>query len=212
MKRIALWFGVAVLLGGGVWGVTALTPQGPQTIEGTNLPIVEEIDHVTGPTGAPVTLVEYGDFQCPACSAYFPLLEELKEEFAQDLQVVYRHYPLRSIHPQAQLASQASEAAALQGMFWEMHDVLYETQTDWSNSSQARDIFIEYAVDLGLNEEQFVSDLDSQGVEDRVQRDVTGGNIAGVRGTPTFFINGKHALNPQSFEALYNVVLEALSP
>lgn len=207
-RRVVLWLGVGVLFAGGIWGVLALTPEGPQ---GTNLPVIEESDHVQGSAEATVTLVEYGDFQCPACSAYFFLLQQLKEEFAEELQVVYRHYPLRSIHPQAQLASQASEAAALQGKFWEMHDVLYENQGGWANNSQARDIFIAYAQDLGLDETQFVTDLDSNEVKEKVQRDLTGGNVAGVRGTPTFFLNGQHVPNPQSLEAFRNVILKAFS-
>ncbi|MDP4007364.1 MAG: thioredoxin domain-containing protein [bacterium] len=210
LKRLLLWLGVVAFFGLGVWGVVALVPEPPETEEGSDLPVLTGQDHFKGPEDASVVLVEYGDFQCPACRSYFSLVQQLEEEFSDQVKFVYRNYPLRQIHPQAQLASQAAEAAALQGKFWEMYDMLFEAQLEWAGDRNAKDVFIGYAAELGLNEEQFAADFDSSQVKDKVQADLSGGNVAGVTGTPSFFLQGKRIVNPQNYDAFQALILQTL--
>lgn len=159
---------------------------------------------------AVVTLVEFSDFQCPACGSYYGPVKQLVKEFSNDMTFVYRNFPLLSVHKNAQLAAQAAEAAGLQGDYWGMHDKLFETQADWSASDKARDIFIGYAGALNLNTEQFAKDIDSDAVKNKVQEDINDGNALGISGTPTFFINGEKLDNPASladFEAIIKAAI-----
>jgi protein-disulfide isomerase len=212
LKRIGLWLGVLAFFGLGIWGVIVLVPEPPETVEGSNLPVVSAKDHFKGPEDASLVLVEYGDFQCPACRAYFPMVQQLEEEFADQVQFVYRHYPLRSIHPQAEIASRAAEAAALQGKFWEMHDILFENQSEWAGRGNAQDTFAQYATELDLDVTQFKADLNASSVKDKVQADLSGGNLAGVPGTPTFFLQGQRIVNPQNYDTFQALILQALQP
>lgn len=210
LKRVALWFGVFAFFGLGIWGVISLVPEPPETEGGSNLPIITEQDHFKGQKDASVELVEYVDFQCPACRSYFPFAQQLSEDFGDQLKIVFRHFPLRSIHAQAQLASQAAEAASLQGKFWEMHDKLFENQQDWAGQGSAKELFLEYAKELSLDTAQFEADLNASLVKEKVQADLSGGSIAGVSGTPTFFLQGKRILNPRNYDAFQALILQTL--
>jgi protein-disulfide isomerase len=148
-------------------------------------------DHTDGPDRAQLELVMFGDFQCPYCAAAFPIVKRVRARFAERLLFGFRHFPLRDVHPDAQRAAQASEAAAAQGAFWQMHDVLYE-----SRGALGRDDLIGHARALGLDGERVASELDSGVHADRVQRDVDGGLASGVNGTPTFFVNGRRHQGP----------------
>jgi protein-disulfide isomerase len=181
------------------------TPQ-PSPISGD----VSSVDHVQGSETASLTLFEYADFQCPTCKAYAPVLEELLGQYPDDLRIVYRYFPLQSIHPNATISSQAAEAASLQGKFWEMHDLLFERQSDWSRLTNPRDVFTTYAEELGLNTEQFRTDLDSKEVKNRVNADYRSGLSAGVQGTPSFFLNGEPLENPRGIEAFQAIIEEQL--
>ncbi|MGZ4411507.1 MAG: Na+/H+ antiporter NhaA [Gaiellaceae bacterium] len=149
------------------------------------VPVDAGHDHVRGPTDAPVTLVEYGDFECPYCGRAEPVIRELLTDFG-DLQYVWRHLPLSDVHPRAQLAAEASEAAAAQGAFWEMHDLLLERQ----DALHPPDL-IRYAEQLGLDPDRFERDLRAHGHAGRVAGDVDSADLSGVSGTPTFFVNGR---------------------
>lgn len=170
---------------------------------------ITEEEWSKGNKNAPVTLVEYSDFQCPACKLYYPMVNKLAEEMPEEVQVIYRHYPLTSIHPQAELAARAAEAAGIQGMFWQMHDKLFEGQTAWSGQSDAEGIFISYAQDLGLDVEQFKNDLDSKAVKNAIDDDRRSGNQAFVEGTPTLFLNGEKINNPRSYDKLRQAIRDA---
>lgn len=170
---------------------------------------VTEQDHVRGAVGAKVTLVEFGDFQCPACGAYEPLVRKVEADNAGVLQVVFKHFPLTQIHQNALLAAKASEAASLQGKFWEMHDILYDKQTDWSGTLSARDAFISYAKTIGLDVPKFTQDLNSQAIEDKIIAEYKEGVNLGVQGTPTFFLNGKKLENPSSPEEFNKLIQDA---
>ena len=204
LKRyIGLVLVVAVLGWVGIKAYRYLTEPVPETL-GQSIEI-KDSDWVKGEREAKLSLVEFGDFQCPACADYHPLVKRLSEEFSKDLRVVYRHYPLIAIHKKAYDSSRASEAAGRQGKFWEMHDMLYEKQTDWANEGNHRDKFIEYAKVLGLDEEKFKSDFDSKEVEDKINADLASGTSLGVNATPTFFLNGQK-VQPRSYEDFKKLV------
>ena len=145
---------------------------------------------VRGNPNAAVTITEYGDFQCPTCGRYHPILDELLRRYGGNLKLEYHHFPLISIHPNAMGASLAAEAAADQGKFWEMHDMLFDHQAEWSPSPNAEAIFLQYALQLGMDSNQFMQSVRSPATRDRVLADVTLGNPI-VKGTPTFLINGQ---------------------
>jgi protein-disulfide isomerase len=166
-------------------------------------------DNFKGNSESSVVLVEYSDFQCPACGAYYPLLKALVEEFGSEMQFVYRHFPLPQ-HQHAELAGRAAEAAGQQGKFWEMHDLIFENQTSWANLRNTEEVFTQYAVQLGLDMEKFKTDLDSKELKEKVRRDYSSGLSSGVNSTPTFFLNGVKLQNPRSYEEFRNAILNAL--
>nr|WP_234361632.1 Na+/H+ antiporter NhaA [Plantactinospora sp. BB1] len=162
-------------------------------------PVDPRRDHVRGPADASVTVVEYGDFQCPYCGQAEPAVRELLTDV--DLRYVWRHLPLTDVHPQAQLAAEAAEAAAAQGAFWEMHDLLFDHQ-----DRLRIDDLIGFAGDLGLDREQFEADLMTNEHAARVARDVDSADISGVSGTPTFFINDRRHYGAYDIETLTRAV------
>lgn len=169
-----------------------------------------DADYIDGNQDAAVVLYEYGDFQCPACATFYPLVKQVKEEYDDDqLAFVFRHFPLSS-HPNAVPASKAVEAAGKQGKFYEMHDLVYERQTDWSPKSNAESIFVDYAEELNLDVDQFQSDMDSAEIAERIEYTLETGEVAGVNATPTFFINGEQIQSPTSVEAFKRVIDEYL--
>jgi Na+/H+ antiporter NhaA len=149
------------------------------------LDVDPERDHIRGPLDAPVSVVEYGDFECPFCGQAEPIVRELLADFA-DVRYVWRHLPLNDVHPRAQLAAEAAEAAAQQGAFWEIHDLLLDHQ-----DSLGLDDLIGYARELGLDVERFTDDLRTRVGAGRIADDVDSADLSGVSGTPTFFINGR---------------------
>ncbi len=162
-------------------------------------------------SSASVTLVEFSDFQCPACGAYYPVVSKVIKDLKKDLTFVYRNFPLTQNHPNALLAAYAAEAAGVQGKYWEMHDLLFTKQSDWSESSSARNIFIAYALTLGINVDQFKKDIDSDAVKNKVAEDVSDGNALGINSTPTFFLNGMKLTNPATPADFENIVKNATS-
>ena len=148
-------------------------------------PVDPERDHIRGDDDAPVTLVEYGDFECPFCGRAEPVLRQLLNEFGNDLRFVFRHLPLSDVHPRAQLAAEASEAADDQGAFWEMHDLLFDHQ----DALEPKNL-VEYARELGLDVDRFTDELRRHEHAGRIASDVDDADLSGVSGTPTFFVNG----------------------
>jgi Na+/H+ antiporter NhaA len=160
-------------------------------------------DHFRGPIDAPVTVVEYGDFECPYCGRAEPVVRELLQEFG-DVRYVWRHLPLSDVHANAQLAAEAAEAAARQDAFWEMHDLLFKHQ----DALRPRDL-ISYAQELGLDFERFTDDLREHTGSARVAEDVDSADLSGVSGTPTFFINGRRHYGAYDIAALSQAVRAA---
>ena len=148
-------------------------------------PPVGERDHIAGPDDAPVTLVEYGDYECPYCGMAHPVVKRAQRELGNQLRFVFRNFPLAEAHPHAQTAAQAAEAAGAQGRFWEMHDIVFEHQ----DALEVKDL-LGYAASLGLDAEQIARDLEAGTYVKRVKEDFRSGVKSGVNGTPTFFVNG----------------------
>ncbi len=167
-------------------------------------PPVGNGDHALGPATAPVTLVEYGDYECPYCGRMHPVVKELRERLGDRLRFVFRHFPLDSVHPNARRAAEAAEAAASQGRFWEMHELLYENQDDLGEEALRR-----YATRLELDPAHFEEDLEERAHAPRVREDRFGGERSGVEGTPTFFVNGVRYEGSHDLEALLEAVEDA---
>jgi protein-disulfide isomerase len=149
-------------------------------------PPVSAQDHAIGPEDAPVTLVEYGDFECPYCGMAHPIVKAAQHALGNQLRFVFRNFPLAEAHPHARIAAQAAEAAGAQGRFWEMHDLLFENQ----NALEPQDL-VGYAKSLGLDIPQFERDLEAGTYTKKVRDDFRSGVKSGVNGTPTFFVNGE---------------------
>jgi len=148
-------------------------------------PPVSEADHRSGPDDAPVTLVEYGDFECPSCGAAYPYVERVRKKMGSRLRFVFRHFPLTQMHPHAMHAAEAAEAAGAQGKFWQMHGMLFEHQDALEDADLVR-----YAKALHLDDKRFASELASEAHGERIREHIGSGIRSGVNGTPTFFING----------------------
>jgi protein-disulfide isomerase len=152
------------------------------------LPVSEERDHIQGPSDTPVTLVEYGDYECPYCGVAYPVIKEVQSRMGERLRFVFRNFPITTSHPHAEQAAEAAEAAGAQDRFWEMHDVLYENQRHLSDADLRS-----YAEKLGLDLERFDEELAEHVYAARVREDFMSGVRSGVNGTPSFYINGaKH--------------------
>ena len=150
-------------------------------------------DHVTGSDSKKILLVEYGDFQCPSCGGAYPNIKTLMEQYGEDVTLVFRNFPLTSIHPNARAAAAVAEAAGLQGKYWQMHDTLYEKQNDWNSldASKRTIVFSGYAKSLGLDMDKFNTDIAAKEVNQKISFDLALGKDADVSATPTFFLNGE---------------------
>jgi protein-disulfide isomerase len=200
---LAAWF---------LFRATAFLPRGLRirALLGTTAPLIDlytdvepERDHVRGPLEAPVTLVEYGDFECPYCGQAEPVVRELLRDFG-DVRYVWRHLPLSDVHPRAQLAAEAAEAAADQGAFWEMHDLLLDNQDRLGPSD-----LVSYAEQLELDVDSFMAQLRDHSGSARVAEDIDSADLSGVSGTPTFFINGRRHYGAYDIETLKDAVRTA---
>ena len=174
-----------------------------EVITDLGAPVDPGRDHIRGPARAPVTIVEYGDFECPYCGQAEPVVRELLAGHG-DVRYVWRHLPLNDVHPHAQLAAEAAEAAADQGAFWDMHDLLLRHQ----DRLQMRDL-LRYATDLRLDTDRFSDQLRKHAGAARIAEDVDSADLSGVSGTPTFFINGRRHYGSYDIAALTAAVLAA---
>jgi protein-disulfide isomerase len=167
---------------------------------------VSASDHAEGPADAPVTLVEYGDYECPHCGRAYPIVKRLQRAMGKRLRFVFRNFPLSDLHPHAAAAAAAAEAAAQQDQFWPMHDWIFEHQSHLDDASLVR-----AAEGLGLDIERFIADADSGAVAARIDADVASGARSGVNGTPTFFVNGLRVDAGYDYDSLLSVLQEALA-
>ena len=163
--------------------------------------------HIEGQGKDGITLVEYGDYECPFCGQYYPVVKQVQQEYNQQIFFQFRNFPLVSIHQNAFAGARAAEAAGLQNKFWQMHDALYETQNNWVNLGDPTNYFNSLAQQLGLNVNQFKTDYASTKVNDLINADMAEGNKLNITGTPTFFLDGKQVQVGESqsaFETLIN--------
>lgn len=176
------------------------TSTGPSVIADPNL-LIGQLSHMTGKKEAKVNVVEFGDYQCPACAYASPIVKQLIEAYKDDPNVnfVFRNFPLPQ-HSNAMVSAEAAEAAGAQGKFWEMHSMIYENQNEWSGSSNALEIFNGYAQKLGLDVKTFTDDINQDKFQDIITKDRSDGEALGVNSTPTFFINGEKLTGIPSFE------------
>lgn len=193
-------------------GIFALTGDNKNTSSDSGNSAAKASSHIAGKADSKVKLVEFGDFQCPACKSYFPLVQELKSTYGDRVAFQFSHYPLTQIHPNAFISSRAAEAAGKQGKFFEMHDLLYENQDNWASNGNPTSIFEGYAQELGLNLEQFKSDMVSSTVSDTINADAKAAQALGATSTPTFVLNGKKIeKNPQSVDEFKKLLDEELA-
>lgn len=209
MKRLLPFIIILAVLGVAVGSVMYMTrskpapaatgnpnPQSPNAKAPTPAPVRTGVPgadppHTIGPANAPVKIEEFGDFECPPCGMFHPILKQMVQEFGNQIQVTYREFPLNPPHQHAVHAAAAAEAAALQGKFWEMHGMIFEHQSEWKVAFDSRPIFEGYAKQLGLDVERFKRDVQSDRVEQRIFLDGRRGHSLGVNSTPTVFMNGR---------------------
>ncbi len=211
IKRIAIWGGSAALLVLAVWGVVKLAGSAAALPDASGI-LTDQIsssDWVIGNPSSSTVLVEYADFQCPACAAYHPVLKQLMNEESSSIVFVYRYFPLTQ-HLNGKPAAYAAEAAGRQGKFWQMHDMLFEYQSVWENASDPFTIFEGYAESLKLDTTKFRNDYALDDVHTRVDRDYASGLNERINQTPTFYLNGKQIANPASFEDFKTTIKNAI--
>jgi protein-disulfide isomerase len=208
-KESKILIAILVAIVGGMIALFAIGNQGsdaPKAV-GDKTKVTRENSHKTG-TGA-ISVVEFGDYQCPACGAAHPNVQQLLKEYEGKITFYFRNFPLTNIHPNANTAAMAAEAAGAQGKFWEMHDKLYEAQKDWSDEASPTDKLVGYAKDLGLDTEKFKKALADKEFQSIIDQDYADGEALGVQGTPTFYFNGVQHTGNASYASLRDQV-EAL--
>jgi len=182
----------------------------PRPEQAKDFPAVTTEDHTKGAVEGHVVVVEYLDFECEACGAYYPIIKNLEKKFDKDITFVARYFPLPG-HKNGLPAALAAEAAGRQGKFWEMHDLLFERQKEWGEKQvETPEVFEAFAAELQLDMEKFRADVASADVRARVQRDMDSGRALGVNSTPSFFVNGERLENPKSEREFWRVLETAV--
>ncbi len=218
MNKIIMWGVGALILAGSVWflmtlvnspasDVTKLTNQTPVS---TNDIVFGSVASMSAKPKA-ATLIEYADFQCPACGLYHPIVKQLMQKYKDKVLFVYRYMPLPQIHRNAMSSAEASYAALKQGKFWGMHDMLFETQQKWAEVVDPSSIFEGYAKSLALNLDQFKKDMDSQAAKDFINNEENKGTESGVNSTPTFFLNDNELTLPLTLDNFSSLIDHELS-
>lgn len=212
---------VAVVFGGIFW-LTRNKANAPSTSNGSGK--AQATEHIRNKGSTGVVLLEYGDFQCPACGAFYPIIKQLETNYGSKVSFQFRHFPLTNIHQNALAGARAAEAAGKQGKFFEMHDILYQengtyydaqqqgkTYNTWINSSNPLIYFADYATQLSINVDKFRADFASSEINDIINADIQAGQAIGTSATPTFVLDGKKLeQNPPSYDAFAKVLDEAI--
>ena len=211
-NKIILWAIIAVVVIGSIFGIVKLASKS-QTPDSNNLAItisaINDNENIKGDKEALATLIEYSDFQCPACGSYYPIVKKVSEDLSAKVKFAYRHFPLPQ-HKNAKLAATVAEAAGKQGKFWEMHDLIFQNQSDWSEEKNAAILFAKYAQELGLDLTRFQTDIASDDIKAKIENDYKSGVKAGVNSTPSFFLNGKKMDNPRNYDEFKNAIEQTL--
>jgi len=199
--RILVWILIVLGLFAVVLAIVGIASR-PAKISSGDLAVpINDSDWYLGGKDAKVVLVEYSDFQCPACEYYSPIINQLAKDFGDKIKIVYRHFPLPQ-HQYAKLTARYAEAAGKQGKFWQMAEIIFDGQSQWEKASADKaepDYFLKYAQTLGLNVDKLKTDLNSKEIADKIENDYIGGEKSNIPGTPTFFLNGKQISNPQTY-------------
>ena len=204
LNKLILFLGLAILVFAvGITAFQRFMLQVPTVDE------VLEIDIVKGFKSAPLTLIEYSDFQCPACRVQNGMIRSAWKDVRRKVKLVYRHFPLTRIHPHAMLAAHYTEAANRQGKFWEMHDLLFDNQAIWSKLDDPREQFDQYASQLGLDLDKMKQDMESDAVKDKISADIASARKAGVSSTPTLFLEGELLSNIRGRESFIDAIENA---
>jgi len=227
VNKTTMWFivGFIVIVTAGViiagaYSSGTASNNASSTFVATAAPAITSADWTEGNPNAKVSLVEYGDFECPACGEYFPVMQQLRQNFSSTVLFVFRNFPLYTIHPFAGISAQAAEAAGMEGggaKYWAMHDLLYTKQAEWSTNSALppaqvmSQYFDGYAQSIGLDVNTFNTDINATSVMQKIQNDVTGANTASIDHTPTFFVNLKQIPNPGSLQDFENTLNAAIA-
>ena len=210
-KMVGLWSLGGLLVVLALWALVAFSSGSTsQTTSDLKIPAITKSDFQTHPE-AKVVLTEYADFECPACKAYHPLLVQLESTYGNKLNVVYRMFPLKTIHPNAVNSAKAAYAASKQNAFWPMHDKLFDNQDSWAPLPDPESVFVGYAKDLGLNTDEFKKDYESGEALTFVNAAYDSATTIGINSTPTFFLNGKHIENPQGLDPFKKLIDTALA-
>jgi protein-disulfide isomerase len=203
---IVIILAVAVAAGAAVF----LSRQPDQPSESKAAPLKADIKgggHFRGPENAELTLVEFGDYQCPSCGAYHPFVKEILNRYPKQVRLEFHHFPLISIHPNSMAASMAAEAAGEQGHYWEMHDALFEYQTQWADKPDPKPVFFAIANRIGINGTILIKTMESSpALQQRILQDVEQGNKANIQAVPTFFIKGQEVHIKLSMEDFVQVI------
>jgi len=211
-NKIILWAIITVVVIGSIFGIVKLASKS-QTAGSDNLAItisaINDNENIKGDKEALATLIEYSDFQCPACGSYYPIVKKISEDMSAKVRFAYRHFPLPQ-HKNAKLAATVAEAAGKQGKFWEMHDLIFQNQSDWSEDKNAATIFAKYAQEVGLDLARFQTDIASDEIKAKIENDYKSGVKAGVNSTPSFFLNGKKMDNPRNYDEFKNAIEQTL--
>lgn len=218
-QKWGVWLGAGFVILAVALGIIALVISGSvssnsQTAPATVVPAIADTDWVQGNKNAKLTITEYGDFECPACRAYEPLIAQILNSYNGKILFAFRNFPLYQIHPNAEPAAKAAEAAGLQGKYWQMHALLYSKQTEWTEASPSEVVskyFNIYAQTIGIDVNRFDADMDSSSVAQKIARDSESGNKAKIDHTPTFFINNIQITNPTSYDSFKAVIDAALA-
>lgn len=212
---IATILGTILMIVGVGWFFGQSSSGGSATSSADRTLLENDLQLVQGdPQTAQVVVVEFSDFQCPACRATAPLVEQLAEEYRGPVAFGFRHFPLESIHPNAFAAAVAAQAAHQQGAFWPMHDKLFAKQDEWeavTNEEELRSLFASYAIESGIDEAQFRQALDQQDLVNAVRNDMAIGNQLRVSATPTFFVNGVSVTANNLREAIESALAESMT-
>jgi protein-disulfide isomerase len=202
---------ILIVVVGGLIALFALAnksaPSGPAP-SGDKTKIIRDNSHKEG--SGPVQLVEFGDYQCPACGAAYPNVKQIMKDFNGRVTLYFRNFPLTQLHPNAMAGAEAAEAAGDQGKYWEMHDKLYENQNTWAGMSDPTDTFVGYAKDLGLDTDKFKKAIQNEQFKSVIDQDEADGNALNIQGTPTFYVNGVQHQGGFDYASLRDDINKAL--
>lgn len=198
---------VAVIVG--IFGFLTFGPKKSNSSSSNNKATVS--NHSTGLNKKGVEIVEFGDFQCPYCGQYFPVVEQVRKKYGDDIKFTFKHFPLENVHQNARAAHRAAEAAGMQGKFWEMYDKIYSNQSEWASASVPMNIFEGYAKEIALDTTKYKQDYASSIVNDTINADVELAKSFKITGTPSFVINGKLIETPnRSVDAFSEAIDKAI--